>query len=296
MNEFLKEYLAVLKLEKNLSENTISSYRNDISSLLTYLKQSGVDDLSNVKPDFIRDFFGLLKDVGLSRSSVARYFSSLKGFFKYLHKNNFIEVNPVDKISSPKIDKNLPEVLSFQEVESILNQPDKTTNLGLRDKALLELFYACGLRVTELINLKESDLFFDEDFIRVFGKGSKQRLVPVGRSAVKWVNEYLTNSRPFLIKKVKSSSILFLNNRGTKLSRMGIWKIVEKYGKSAGIAIHVHPHIFRHSFATHLLEAGADLRAVQEMLGHADISTTQIYTHVDRSYIKQIHKDFHPRG
>ncbi len=168
--------------------------------------------------------------------------------------------------------------------------------MGLRDKAILETFYACGLRVSELINLKLSDLFFEEEIIRAFGKGSKERLIPIGSSAREWITNYLKQSRPLLQKKMKSENYLFLNSRGSKFSRMGIWKIVERYVKEAGIEKEVHPHTFRHSFATHLLEGGADLRAVQEMLGHADISTTQIYTHIDREYIKQVHKDFHPRG
>ncbi|HSD62216.1 MAG TPA: tyrosine-type recombinase/integrase, partial [Ignavibacteriaceae bacterium] len=179
---------------------------------------------------------------------------------------------------------------------AILSQPDVTSKTGLRDKALLELFYACGIRVSELINLKISGLFFKEEIIRVFGKGSKERLVPIGSSAINWVTEYLKQSRPLLAKKSKSENYVFLNTRGTKLSRMGVWKIVDRYAKEAKIDKEVHPHTFRHSFATHLLEGGADLRAVQEMLGHADISTTQIYTHIDRDYIKQVHRDFHPRG
>ena len=161
---------------------------------------------------------------------------------------------------------------------------------------MLELFYACGTRVSELINIKVNDLFFEDEIIRVFGKGSKERLIPVGSSAIKWVGEYLKKSRPLLMKKSKSENNLFLNSRGSKLSRMGIWKIIDRYVKQAGIEKDVHPHTFRHSFATHLLEGGADLRAVQEMLGHADISTTQIYTHIDRDYIKQVHKQYHPRG
>ncbi|RPI61524.1 MAG: site-specific tyrosine recombinase XerD, partial [Ignavibacteriales bacterium] len=174
--------------------------------------------------------------------------------------------------------------------------PDANDKLGLRDKAMLELFYACGTRVSELINIKVNDLFFEDEIIRVFGKGSKERLIPVGSSAVKWVGEYLKKSRPLLMKKSKSENNLFLNSRGSKLSRMGVWKIIDRYVKQAGIEKDVHPHTFRHSFATHLLEGGADLRAVQEMLGHADISTTQIYTHIDRDYIKQVHKQYHPRG
>ena len=226
----------------------------------------------------------------------ARYFSSLKGFFSYLEKNKYIKKNPIEKITAPKLSKKLPSVLNINEIDSILSQPDTNDKLGLRDKAILELFYACGSRVSELINLKISDLFLDDEVIRVFGKGSKERLIPIGSSAIKWINEYLGKSRSGLMKYSKSGNFVFLNSRGTKLSRMGIWKIIGRYVKEAGIKKEVHPHTFRHSFATHLLEGGADLRAVQEMLGHADISTTQIYTHIDRDYIKQVHKQFHPRG
>ena len=296
MEAFLKEYLSILKLERNLSENTIESYKNDILSLLSFLDEKSVSDLSEVKPAQLNDFFRILNKLGLTSRTAARYYSSIKGFFNYLFLNKYILKNPVEKLSAPKISRNLPVVLTINEIEKILSMPDTGDKLGLRDKALLELLYACGIRVSELINLKIFDLFFDEEIIRVFGKGSKERIVPVGSSAVKWVNEYLKKSRPLLEKKMKSENILFLNVRGTKLSRMGIWKIISKYGKAAGIKKEVHPHTFRHSFATHLLEGGADLRAVQEMLGHADISTTQIYTHIDREFIKQVHKDYHPRG
>ncbi len=296
MEIFLKEYLTTLKLERNLSGNTVSSYKNDISSLLGFLEALNITDPSQVSKKELNSFFSSLSKTGLSSNSAARYYSSIKGFFRYLFIQNYIKENPMEKVSSPKLKKGLPLVLSVTEVDSILSRPDTSNMLGLRDKALLELLYACGVRVSELLGLKVSDLFFNEEMIRVFGKGSKERLVPVGRSAVKWVNEYLIKSRPMLEKKYKSENFLFLNKRGTKLSRMGIWKIVDKYVKDAGIKKEVHPHTFRHSFATHLLEGGADLRAVQEMLGHADISTTQIYTHIDREYIKQMHKDFHPRG
>lgn len=296
MEAFLKEYLSILKLERNLSENTIESYKNDILSLLSFLDEKSVSDLSEVKPAQLNDFFRILNKLGLTSRTAARYYSSIKGFFNFLFLNKYILKNPVEKLSAPKISRNLPVVLTINEIEKILSMPDTGDKLGLRDKALLELLYACGIRVSELINLKIFDLFFDEEIIRVFGKGSKERIVPVGSSAVKWVNEYLKKSRPLLEKKMKSENILFLNVRGTKLSRMGIWKIISKYSKAAGIKKEVHPHTFRHSFATHLLEGGADLRAVQEMLGHADISTTQIYTHIDREFIKQVHKDYHPRG
>ncbi len=296
MEMFLKEYLAHIKLEKNLSKNTVSSYKNDITAFISYLKSRGIEDPSIISSNDIGGFFKTIKELGLSGSSSARYFSSLKGFFLYLLKNNYIIKNPIEKITAPKIAKRLPGVLDVNEIDKILSTPDVKEKLGLRDKAILELFYACGTRVSELIDLKVNDLFFDDEIIRVFGKGSKERLVPIGSSAIRWVKEYLKKSRPLLMKKSKSENNLFLNSRGSKFSRMGVWKIIDRYVKEAGIEKEVHPHTFRHSFATHLLEGGADLRAVQEMLGHVDISTTQIYTHVDRDYIKQIHKQYHPRG
>jgi integrase/recombinase XerD len=296
MEEFLKEYLSVLRLERNLSENTILSYKNDLTSLLNFLEQKNIGDPSQISIDHIINFFNSLNEFGLSSATSARYFSSIKGFFNYLSINRYIKDNPVERFSAPKLSKNLPVVLTVEEINSIINLAETNTKLGLRDKALLELLYACGTRVTEIINLKISDLFFKEEIIRVFGKGSKERIVPIGSSAIHWVEEYLLKSRPLLEKKMKSENIVFLNNRGMKLSRMGVWKIINRYTIESGVKREVHPHTFRHSFATHLLEGGADLRAVQEMLGHADISTTQIYTHIDRDYIKQVHKEFHPRG
>ena len=296
MKTFLKEYLSVLRLERNLSENTIISYKNDLTTLISFLEQKNIDDPSQINLNHITVFFNLLYENGLTSTTSARYFSSIKSFFNYLHMNRYIEENPIERFSSPKLSKNLPVVLTVEEINSILDLPDISTKLGLRDKAMLEILYACGTRVAEVINLKISDLFFKEEIIRVFGKGSKERIVPIGSSAIHWVDEYLIKSRPLLEKKMKSENIVFLNNRGMKLSRMGVWKLINRYTTESGIERKVHPHTFRHSFATHLLEGGADLRAVQEMLGHADISTTQIYTHIDRDYIKQIHKEFHPRG
>jgi integrase/recombinase XerD len=296
MNIFLKEYLAYLKLEKNLAENTVASYRNDLSSFLNFLEEKNINDPSEIDSKSIIIFFTKLENIGLTSSSAARYFSSIKGYLNFLLANNYIKSNPIEKVSPPKLSKSLPGVLSFAEIEKILELPNTKEILGLRDKTILEVFYACGLRISELLSLKLSDLFLDEEMIRVFGKGSKERIVPIGSSAINWLKEYLTKGRPLLQKKMKSENHLFLNNRGTKLTRMGVWKIVSKYIKESGIEKEVHPHTFRHSFATHLIEGGADLRSVQEMLGHADISTTQIYTHIDREYIKQVHKQFHPRG
>jgi integrase/recombinase XerD len=296
MNIFLKEYLGYLKLEKNLSDNTISSYKNDLSSFFQFLEDENISDPSDIKSSVIVDFFKELEKFGLTSSSSARYFSSLKGFLNYLLSSNYITNNPIEKVSAPKLGKNLPVVLSVSEIEQILSVPDTEATLGIRDKTILEVLYACGLRISELIFLKLSDLFLNEEMIRVFGKGSKERIVPIGSSAINWIQIYMAKSRPLLQKKMKSENHLFLNSRGSKLSRMGVWKIVDRYVREAGIEKPVHPHTFRHSFATHLIEGGADLRSVQEMLGHADISTTQIYTHIDREFIKQVHKQFHPRG
>lgn len=296
MKEFIKEYLAALKVEKNLTQNTLSAYQRDLSAFLDYISDIGLTDLSEVESKNIISFFSLLKKLGLNQTTTARYFSSIRGFFKYLIRNDYIKSSPIEKMKAPKISRNLPTVLSFSEIDKILNSPSLEDKFGIRDKAILEVFYACGLRVSELINLKIVDLFLKENLIKVFGKGRKERLIPIGASAIASIENYLIQSRPFLKKNIKSENYLFLNNRGQKFSRMGIWKIVKKYIQQANINKDIHPHTFRHSFATHLIEGGADLRSVQEMLGHSDISTTQIYTHIDRDYIKKIHKLYHPRG
>ncbi|MEN8194017.1 MAG: site-specific tyrosine recombinase XerD [Bacteroidota bacterium] len=296
LNQFLQEYLTYLKFEKNLSPNSVDSYETDIKKFVNFITDQGDLDLNNVNSKTISDYFETLRDLGISSSTSARYLSAIKGFFKYLTSQKYIEKDPAEILSARITERKLPAVLSFTEINQILETPDTSKSLGLRDRTILELFYSCGLRVSELINLKISDLFFEDEVIRVLGKGSKQRIIPIGSSAIDWIMRYLKEIRPSLEKKFKSENIVFLNIRGTKLSRMGIWKIVDRYVKEAKLEKEVHPHTFRHSFATHLLEGGADLRAVQEMLGHADISTTQIYTHIDKDYIKQMHKDFHPRG
>jgi integrase/recombinase XerD len=295
-NDFLKEYLSLLKLERNLSNNTVSSYKTDISGFLNFLESKNITDLNTVTHLHIANFFKQLQDMGLSNTSAARYYSSLKGFFTFLFLSNYIEKNPIEKITAPKLSKKLPEVLTISEIDKVFSKPDLTTKFGIRDRAILEVLYACGLRVSELINLKISDLYLSEEAIRVFGKGSKERIIPIGSSAINFINKYLLEGRPFLEKKGKSFNYLFLNTFGGRISRMGLWNIIYKYVKEAKIIKQIHPHTFRHTFATHLLEGGADLRAVQEMLGHADISTTQIYTHIDRDFIKQEHKMYHPRG
>jgi integrase/recombinase XerD len=233
-------------------------------------------------------------DSPLADKSTARMLSTLRSYYKFLESENVIEITPLTNIDTPRQKRELPEVLSVREIDLILAKPDINNKLGLRDRAILETMYASGLRVSEVISLQIPDIIFDEDFLRVMGKGSKERIVPIGNSALNWIKKYIENSRNIL-KNDKSENYLFLNFRGKKLSRMGIWNIVRKYCSQAGIKTEVHPHTLRHSFATHLLEGGADIRIIQEMLGHSDISTTQIYTHIDKEYLIEVHKTFHPR-
>jgi integrase/recombinase XerD len=292
----IHNYLDFLRLEKNLSRNTLTSYKFDFIKYRSFLISAGIQTASAVLEDHISDFLAVLHRERLSPRSVARTLSTIRGFHRYLLGEEEVKDDPTQIIYSPKQEKNLPEVLSIFEIDEILKQPDLSNRLGIRDRAMLETLYATGIRVSELVNLKQSNLMIEDGLILVYGKGSKERLVPIGRSARQWIEEYQNQSRVHLVKPGKSQDILFLNVRGTKLTRDMIRKLVEKYSAAAKIGKNVHPHTFRHSFATHLLEGGADLRAVQEMLGHADISTTQIYTHIDREYLKEVHRTFHPRG
>jgi integrase/recombinase XerD len=292
----LKEFLTYLKLMRNYSQNTVDSYKRDIQRLFDFLESKGIDDFNDVDKTVLSSFFSTLSTLGLSTKSIARNYSSVKSFFRYLSTNDFIEKNPAIKFKGPKISVHPPEVLSFSEIEKILEQPNTKTLLGIRDKAMLEFAYATGVRVSELLNLKKNDLFLNEEVVRIFGKGSKERLVPVGSHAIYWLNQYLTKVRPALVKKIISGDYVFLNSRGKKLSRMGFFKILREYVAQARIDKNVHPHTIRHSFATHLLERGADIRVVQELLGHSKISTTQIYTHIDRTRMREILIKYHPRG
>jgi len=301
--ETLKDgFLLHLRLEKSLSENTIASYKLDIRCFIDFLSENKkIKFIEEIDSKIIESYLFYLrnkknnKDIYYSSKSINRFISSMKSFFKYLISEKIIEDNPTDIIESPKISRDLPEVLSITEIDSMINQTDMTDKFGIRDRAILEIMYASGLRVSEVINLRINDLLFDDEIIKVFGKGSKERIVPIGSSAIKYVNYYLEKSRAY-IKNNKSEDIVFLNFRGGKLSRMGIWNIISRYVRKAGIKKQVHPHTLRHSFATHLLEGGADIRIIQEMLGHSDISTTQIYTHIDRNYLIEVHKNFHPRS
>jgi integrase/recombinase XerD len=295
-------FINYLRLEKSLSGNTIAAYNNDIDDFFSYLIDvKDINELSSVDGNVINDYIAFLqkRDNKLlkkySQKSINRFISSLKSFFKFLSNENFIFANPAEKIETPKSKRNLPEVLTIEEIELVLKQPDLKDKFELRDKAILETMYASGLRVSELINLKINDVFSSEGYLRVTGKGLKERIVPIGRSALHYMEKYIKECREH-IKNEFSENILFLNFRGKKLSRMGIWDIVKKYCSKAGIRKEIHPHTLRHTFATHLLQGGADIRIIQEMLGHSDISTTQIYTHIDRNYLIEIHKTFHPRA
>lgn len=292
----INSYLNFLQLEKNLSSNTIISYKFDLEKYRNILSYYKITNPSEITEDLIRKLIAKLKEQGLTARSLARILSAIRGFHRFLLSEEILKNDPLQSIDLPKLEKNLPDVLSVYEIDEILKQPDITDLLGLRDRAILETLYATGVRVSELINIKQSDLKIEEGMILVYGKGAKERFVPIGRSALSWINEYQKKSRVRLMQKGKSKDYLFLNIRGTKLTRDMIRKLVDKYAKLAGLSKKIHPHTFRHSFATHLLEGGADLRIVQEMLGHADISTTQIYTHIDREYLKEVHRTFHPRA
>ncbi len=298
-DEQLRKFLLFLELEKSLADNTLASYEFDLNKFKSFLDELKVKDFISVNESHIDKFLAKLKKDNKA-STNARILSALRQFYDFLIALREIQINPFENFDSPKLVRNLPDILNYDEIVKIFNQIEVTKDempdkLGLRDRAILETMYACGLRVSELIGLKTSNIFPDEFIIRVFGKGSKERIVPIGSEALVWIKLYLTSARSGL-STPKSEDYLFLNWRGGKLSRMSIWNILDKYSKMAKIEKKIHPHILRHSFATHLLEGGADLRAIQEMLGHADISTTQIYTHVDISYLKEVHKTFHPRA
>lgn len=294
-------YLQFIKLEKGLASNSIVSYENDLNRYLQFLLiEKKITDLAGVTLSHIEDFLNYLIDHELlSVGSLARNISSIRGFHEFAVVEGITAANPAELIELPKKAKKLPEILDPQEIEAMLETPNIEKPAGIRDKAILECLYGTGMRVSELTDLETDRMFFEIGFIRVIGKGSKERLVPVGEIAQEALEHYIEQARPLFFnpkKADKAKNKVFLNQRGGALTRMSIWNIVQKAAKEAEITKKVYPHIFRHSFATHLLEGGADLRAVQEMLGHASILTTEIYTHVDRSLLHQTHKQFHPRG
>ena len=293
----LENFMNYMLIERNYSQNSREAYHNDLKRYL-FMMQESAREMESITAKNIEQFICELYDTGLEASSMARNISAIRSFHKFLVIERTLATNPAETLHLPKQTKYLPTVLTVEETMRLLEAPLSTTSHSkycTRDKALLELLYATGLRVSELVNLQQQSLYLEAGFVRIFGKGSKERLVPVGDSAINWISQYRSGLRLSLVKR-NSDDYLFLNSRGKKLSRMAIYSMVQHYAQLAGIEKKISPHTFRHTFATHLLEGGADLRSVQEMLGHSSIVTTQIYTHIDRSFIKEVHKTFHPRG
>jgi integrase/recombinase XerD len=291
----LEGFRDFLALESGHSANTVEAYLRDLQRLAEFAASKGVRDPGQVTRALLRDFVYLLKDLGLSAATIRREVSAVRTYYGFLVGEGRLTADPSDRLESPRRGRVLPDTLTVRDVEALLAAPHVDEPLAWRDRALLELGYGAGLRVSELCGLGITDLLLTENLVRVFGKGGKERLVPIGRSVIGAVSVYLHQLRPEL-DRGKTKARVLLNARGQPLSRVGAWGIVKRAAERGGIAKRVTPHTLRHSFATHLLEGGADLRAVQEMLGHADLSTTQIYTHVDREYLRSVHKQFHPRG
>ena len=294
MKEFVDTFLNYLSVERGLSRNTIVSYQGDLSNYLGFLRNRNIETLSKATRDDIINFMLYQKDRGLSANSIARRLAAIKVFYRFLVRERLLKNDVTSLIESPKLWQKIPQTLSLNEVESLLSQPNIRDTQGIRDRAILETLYATGMRASEAVNLKVDGLNLDIGFLRCIGKGSKERVIPLGRKAIVSLKRYLDITRPKLLKR-KESEFLFLNRFGKKISRQSLWKIIKKYARQARIKKPIRPHILRHSFATHLLERGADLRSVQEMLGHANISTTQIYTHINKERLKTIHRLFHPR-
>jgi integrase/recombinase XerD len=293
----MASFLMHVRVEKGLSANTISAYKRDLQKFNEFARKRKLT-LESVSRDDLVDFLAGLYRQKLESRTVARQLVTLRNFFRFAQIQDLIPEDPSINLESPKIRRNLPGYLRLEEVEKLLEQPDSKTPMGLRDRAMLEVLYSTGLRVSELIGLKVNDLDSKVGCVRCIGKGDKERIVPVGKKALGMVDKYLREGRPLLLRNARASAgpALFVNRRGVALSRVGVWKILSAYGRHAGLRIALTPHMLRHSFATHLLERGADLRSVQLMLGHADISTTQIYTHVVEERLKQIYKAHHPRA
>ena len=295
MNHYLDHYLNYLAVERGLANNTLDAYGRDLARYLDYLESQKIVALENISAAIVLRFLSHLKNAGLSPRSRARSLAALRTFHKFLVREKITKDNPTDQVVSPKSLTALPHTLAPLDVESLLSSPKGDSALAWRDRAMLEIIYATGLRVSELVSLKLSDLQMDVGYLTAFGKRSKQRIVPLGETAIAALQQYLQNGRPGL-EKQKGSHFLFLNRSGEGLTRQGFWKIIKRRALEAGISQSITPHTMRHSFATHLLENGADLRSVQAMLGHADISTTQIYTHVTRERLRKMHAEHHPRG
>ena len=295
MNSAIEEFLNYIFVEKGLSKNTISAYRRDLDKYSKYLQAREIRALSQVERKQITNFMLHLKDRGLNSNSISRALVAIKMLHRFLSNEGYLKDDVASALSLPKLWRRLPDVLSLAEVDKLLRAPKIRTNIGLRDKSALELMYATGMRVSEIANLKLSDLNLDMGFVKCIGKGQKERIVPIGGYAQKALIRYINKVRPQLSKH-RDEAHLFVSRLGKKISRQTFWKVIRGYARASAIKKEVSPHTLRHSFATHLLERGADLRTVQEMLGHSDISTTQIYTHINKERLKQIHRQYHPRG
>ncbi|MBN2830677.1 MAG: site-specific tyrosine recombinase XerD [Candidatus Omnitrophica bacterium] len=294
MKELIDTFLNYLSIERGLSNNTIISYRVDLNNYLTFIEGKNIDSLSKISKDNITGFMLAQRDKGIAPNSVARRLAAIRMFHRFLARERILKNDPSTLVDSPKLWKRVPDALTLNEVEALIAQPNVHNSQGARDRAILETLYATGMRVSEAVNLKKDNVNLDIGFLRCIGKGNKERIIPLGKKAIASINRYIKESRPKLIKDGESE-FLFLSRSGKKISRQSFWKIIKKYAKLARIKKPIKPHTLRHSFATHLLEHGADLRSVQEMLGHSDISTTQIYTHVNKDRLKSVHRQFHPR-
>lgn len=292
---YKKGFKAYLQLERSLSDNSVEAYLADIEKLTTFLQHtSTLKTPSELELSDLQAFIKWIAELGMTQTSQARIISGIRAFYKYCLLEDITQTDPTTLLEAPKLKRQLPDILSFEEIENIIAQIDLSTAEGGRNKAILETMYSCGLRVSEVVNLKLSQLFLDVGFIRVVGKGNKERLVPIGSSAIKYITIYRKNIRVHLPVQAGEEDILFLNRRGRRLTRVMIFLIIKELVKKAGITKNISPHTFRHSFATHLVEGGADLRAVQEMLGHESITTTEIYTHLDREFLRKTLEQFHP--
>lgn len=295
MDKLIDRFIHYLAVERGLSKNTLESYQRDLIGYTNFLKKGGVWDVNQTRRANVISYLAELQKNGRATSTISRNLASIRAFYGFLLRDGLIDGDPTANLESPKIEKRLPNVLSVKDVEALLDAPDLKESAGLRDKAMLELLYATGIRVSELVSLNIDDINLNMGFLKCYGKGAKERIIPLGSVALKFLQDYTSRSRKQLLRNQEETS-LFLNHHGQRLTRQGFWKIIKKYAKQANIKKDITPHTLRHSFATHLLENGADLRSVQEMLGHADISTTQIYTHITKSRLKEVYAKTHPRA
>ncbi|WP_144787149.1 site-specific tyrosine recombinase XerD [Lysinibacillus fusiformis] len=300
MNEFqyaVEDYIHFIQVERQLSVNTLASYRRDLESYVNFLQNAeGMADFNRVERTTILRHLEQLRAQGKTSRTIARHISSIRSFHQFLLREKRAESDPTVHLEMPTIEQKLPNILSIEEIEALLMAPNRSKPQGIRDLAMLELLYGSGMRISELIALDLADIHLTMGFVRVFGKGGKERIIPLGKSALSAINSYLNNARGQLQGKYPKTDAFFINQRGKRLTRQGCWKLMKEHALKAGIQHELTPHTLRHSFATHLVENGADLRAVQEMLGHADISTTQIYTHISKTRLSEVYKQFHPRA